>query len=287
MQIFVALVLAAAPAGGRRVAVLDVDAKSGVTRDEADMFAEMLQRGLRDLGLVVIGRRDIEAMLSVEKMKDALGCDSAACLTEIGGALGVEEIVQGMLSREGKRVFVSLKRIDPAAARVLKHVARPVDGGLLDNAPRLASELYDASGAPALPLSAGVWNCAMLVPASQQRFNSTLTASAASSDRMTFSYVEHSLEPFNTQGDVRWDATRKLFVRSMMTPNGLDESTSSGWADGRLEWRGTFARWGKLTNLPYRQSYIKVNASEYSTSFEVMVNGAWNALVTGSCRSAS
>src|SRR5688572_6686088 len=64
----------------RRVAVVEIAARGGVSVDEAEMFSEFLQRELRGRGHQVVGRREVEAVLGLEKMKDALGCDTAACM---------------------------------------------------------------------------------------------------------------------------------------------------------------------------------------------------------------
>lgn len=66
----------------------------------------------------VIGTSDINAMLGLEKMKEAVGCDDVACAAEIGGALGVRFLLAGSVSTLGGEIIVNLKLIDIAAQSV-------------------------------------------------------------------------------------------------------------------------------------------------------------------------
>ncbi|OGQ77270.1 MAG: hypothetical protein A2289_02260 [Deltaproteobacteria bacterium RIFOXYA12_FULL_58_15] len=49
-------------------------------------------------GSIVIGSQDINAMLGLDKMKDALGCTDLSCAADIGGALGVDFVLTGSVS---------------------------------------------------------------------------------------------------------------------------------------------------------------------------------------------
>src|SRR3954469_24747603 len=95
--LLLALLSAASP---RKVAVMGIQIKGGVERGEADMFGEFLQNELRTRGQSVIGKSDIEALLGLERMKDAVGCTDTSCLAEIGGALGVDEMVTGAVAKD-------------------------------------------------------------------------------------------------------------------------------------------------------------------------------------------
>jgi hypothetical protein len=66
-----------------------------------------------------LGADDLNALLGVEKMKDALGCDDVSCAAQIGGALGAPYLVAGDLSPLGDEVVLSLRLMDTRAARVL------------------------------------------------------------------------------------------------------------------------------------------------------------------------
>jgi hypothetical protein len=67
-----------------------------------------------------IGMDEIRDMLSHEANKQFMGCEeNEACLAEIAGALGVDELVSGSLSKvEGSHVMV-IRRIDQNRAKVV------------------------------------------------------------------------------------------------------------------------------------------------------------------------
>ncbi len=59
----------------------------------------------------VIGASDINALLGLERMKEAMGCDDVACAAEIGGALGAEYLVAGSIGELGGEIILTLKLI--------------------------------------------------------------------------------------------------------------------------------------------------------------------------------
>jgi len=128
-----------------KIAVLDVVARD-ITKNQAELVSELLQREIRAHGCSVIARSDIEAMLGLEKLKDTLSCDSTACLAEIGGALGVDEIVNGAVGKVGDIVVFTFKRIDPAHSVVVKQAVRQVDTAedenFLAEVPFVAADLF-------------------------------------------------------------------------------------------------------------------------------------------------
>lgn len=86
-----------------------------------DLLLSELQQNSTNLRIV--GQTDIEAVIGLEKRKDALGCDSAACLAEIGGALGVESIIYGAVSRLGKAHMLSLSWVRQRDASVIARIS--------------------------------------------------------------------------------------------------------------------------------------------------------------------
>jgi hypothetical protein len=58
-----------------------------------------------------MSRADIRSMISFEAEKQLLGCGEESCLAELGGALGVEFLVTGSVSRVGEATLLSLKKI--------------------------------------------------------------------------------------------------------------------------------------------------------------------------------
>ena len=77
----------------------------------------------------VINRDDITAMLQLESDKQMLGCtDDMSCLSEIGGALGVDKIIVGQVGRVEREYVVSLRLIEPSTAKVENRVLETFKG---------------------------------------------------------------------------------------------------------------------------------------------------------------
>ena len=82
-----------------------------------DELALTLLHGLKRYR--VMGPADLNALLGVEALKDAVGCDDVSCAAELGGALGAPFLVAGQLARLGDQVTISLKLMDTKAPSVL------------------------------------------------------------------------------------------------------------------------------------------------------------------------
>src|SRR5450755_440964 len=76
-----------------KVAVFEITGKMGMDHDRIEIFTELLQNEIRARGFQVIGRSDVQNILGMEAMKEELACSDSACAAEIGGALGVAQIV--------------------------------------------------------------------------------------------------------------------------------------------------------------------------------------------------
>jgi TolB-like protein len=123
------------PAG----AALDAEAARGLT----DAIAAEVARTPK---LRVVTQSDIQAMLSLEKQKQLLGCtEDVACMAEIGGALGVERLLVPSVTKLGGTYLVHLKLIDVKKARVLALAEGRVKGAvdqILEQLPPLVDQLF-------------------------------------------------------------------------------------------------------------------------------------------------
>jgi len=128
------------------LAVLEFAAKGGVSQDAADALADLVASEALGRGThKVIGKADIKSLIGYEKIKDALGCEEASCLAEIGGALGVDLILVGNVSLFDEVFLLNLRLIDPRKAEVSARVSRKVRGGraaLLDAVSPAVGELF-------------------------------------------------------------------------------------------------------------------------------------------------
>ncbi|MEE8410769.1 MAG: hypothetical protein V3T05_14310 [Myxococcota bacterium] len=103
----------------------DIDPKVGKVVSDS-MVAEV--RKLQ--GISAIGIDEIRDMLSHEASKQLLGCESdESCLAEIAGALGVDNLVTGVLSKVGDGHVMVVRRIDQRRAAVVGTVNRRLKAG--------------------------------------------------------------------------------------------------------------------------------------------------------------
>jgi hypothetical protein len=122
-----------------KVAVLDIKPQAGISKELASTVTGMVANEADRLDVFkVISKADIASMLQFEADKQLVGCEaSESCLAEIGGALGVEHIIYGQLSKLGEAYNLQLTLASPAGA-VENRVSENVTGG--------EGKLIDASG---------------------------------------------------------------------------------------------------------------------------------------------
>ena len=77
----------------------------------------------------VIGRSDIDAMLGMERQRDLLGCEDTSCFAELGGALGVERVLQMHVAQTEDGWVVTGKIINTRRAVVEKRASRIAGAG--------------------------------------------------------------------------------------------------------------------------------------------------------------
>ncbi len=106
-----------------RVAVYDFEL-SGVDPNIGTVVTDSMLAEVRKLqGISAIGMDEIRDMLSHEANKQILGCENnESCLAEIAGALGVDDLVSGKLSKVDDGVVFLVRRIDQRRAKVVGSV---------------------------------------------------------------------------------------------------------------------------------------------------------------------
>ena len=117
------------PAGQKTAfAVFDLKAQ-GLSEDAARNLTQLLAVEIKKIeGTTVVSRDDINAMLQMQTQKDQLGCDSVACLAEIGGALGVDNLIVGDVGKVANRYIVTLRMLDVRNSRALGRVNETFEG---------------------------------------------------------------------------------------------------------------------------------------------------------------
>src|SRR5512133_3100219 len=149
LSLALAAVLAATP----KLAVMPIAAGEGVPPTTTAAITDALAAEVRRRsGAEVITRKELETVLSLEAQKEMLGCQSDACIAEIGGALGVERLVAGDLARLGESWLFHLKVVETGKMKVSAQSDRRIRGGTIDDVldalPPMVTELFPG-GAPA------------------------------------------------------------------------------------------------------------------------------------------
>ena len=162
MGLLLALLLAAGPSGTAapapappskavaKVAVLDVRAGPKVDAALSPYLTQVLASEVAArTGTAPLVSADIRALLGFEKARRSLGCDDdgSACIAEIGGALGVDEVVHTSLllsesAGQESRYLLTSTRLDAHKARPLARDAQSIpsgDGAALELAVRRAA----------------------------------------------------------------------------------------------------------------------------------------------------
>jgi hypothetical protein len=124
-----------------KLAVLDLGDK-GVGAEVASLLTGVVSNKLTEIGIFeVISREDIKNMLTHEQDKILVGCSDTSCLSEIGGALGVENLIAGEVGLVGQKYVINLQRIDIRNAKVVKRAERQFKG----SRERLLEEVANAT----------------------------------------------------------------------------------------------------------------------------------------------
>jgi hypothetical protein len=113
-----------------------------------DFFNEHFSQQLVLQGVRVTTKNEISSLLGFERQKALLGCsdDSASCLAEMAGALGVDGLITGSLARFGSSYAINLKIVSAKNGTVLGAYATRLKGDeamldwLTETAKRFASK---------------------------------------------------------------------------------------------------------------------------------------------------
>jgi hypothetical protein len=148
----VACLLAATPP---KLAVLQVAGGEGVPQSTAAAITEAVVAEVRKQSRAeVITQREISSILSLENQKAMLGCQTDACMAELGGALGADRLVAGDLAKLGESFLLHLRVVDVKKVRVAAQADRRLRGGTIDDVhdvlPAMVAELFPGA-APAAP----------------------------------------------------------------------------------------------------------------------------------------
>lgn len=125
----VALLALAASADRPQLAAMPLAAKN-IPPETVQILDLLLVAELEATGqFAVVRPADVDAMIGLERMKDAAGCDDVSCVSDLAHALGVGLLMTGTAGKLGDELVVQLTLIDVREQRVQRRgqVTAPAD----------------------------------------------------------------------------------------------------------------------------------------------------------------
>jgi hypothetical protein len=133
-----------------KTVVVGVSGRRGVDEGLAQAMSDVVQGVFAgDVTRLTLGREDIQRVLNFETERQALGCDSASCLSEIASALDVDRLITGSIDKVGSSYLVVLNEIDARTVEPIGRVQRtlPLDEDqLVVGVQEMAKELLAQAG---------------------------------------------------------------------------------------------------------------------------------------------
>jgi len=104
----------------KTVAVLDIEAKGGITSSEAGTLSDRLRTELVDLNVhTVLERGQMEAILSEQGFNQS-GCTSSECIVEAGRLLGVQQMIAGDVGKLGNVLTIDIRVFDVSTGKIVR-----------------------------------------------------------------------------------------------------------------------------------------------------------------------
>ena len=115
---------------GKKLSFAVMDLKpTGLSPETAQNLTQVLSVEVKGVeGASVVSKADISAIVSLESVKTAAGCDTDSCMAEIGGALGVDRLISGDAGKLGSIFMVNLRLIDVRTGTVENRIAESYQG---------------------------------------------------------------------------------------------------------------------------------------------------------------
>lgn len=115
--------------GKTKIAILELKAERGLDEGLVKLLNELLLTEFGRSGeYEVIGGSDLASLLQLEEKKQMMSCDNIACLSELGGALGVDKLAAANIGKIGSFYLVNVKIINVRKAKVERRVSYKVQG---------------------------------------------------------------------------------------------------------------------------------------------------------------
>ncbi|MGC4122121.1 MAG: hypothetical protein QM765_47585 [Myxococcales bacterium] len=170
----------ATPASKKKVAVLEVQTLGTFDPKAVQGLSMVVVSEAEKAPLKVVAGTDLSALIGFERQKQMLGCTESSCLSEVGGALGVEYLLSTQVSEVGGVWLLTTTLLDVLRSVSLKRVSLKTEQvrSLVDLAQQATREalaaLPGSNPAPAAPPAISVSN-----PASPSSMSGTRVAGIA------------------------------------------------------------------------------------------------------------
>lgn len=132
-----------------KTVVVGLSARRGVDEGLALAMSDVVHGVFaKSPGRIVLGRQDIQRVLNFESERQALGCNTDSCLSELAQALDVERMITGSMDKVGSSYFVVITEIDARSVEPLGRVQGrlPLDeDALITEITALAEQLLKQS----------------------------------------------------------------------------------------------------------------------------------------------
>jgi TolB-like protein len=128
------------------LAVLDFEARGGVSKEDAASLSDAFQGKIIETGeFIVVDRNRIKSILQEQGFQQSEACSQVECIVEVGKILKVEKMFAGTIGKVGRIYTVNVQLIDVATAEIMQNKSRNHEGEieelLTDVIPELAGEM--------------------------------------------------------------------------------------------------------------------------------------------------
>jgi len=141
------------------IAILELDAKGGITADEASIITDRLRAQLHQTGhFQILERAKMESVLKELGFQQSAFCDDSKCKAQIGKLLGVDGLVTGSVSRLDTLYTLSIRVLNVEKGIIIREEFQdcecPLKEILTRVTPQLVARLLSQKTANALPQQA-------------------------------------------------------------------------------------------------------------------------------------
>ena len=114
----ITIVVSSVSFAATRVAVMDLHAKAGVSKDLASLLSDTLRAAaFNERVFDLMNREDMADILREVKFQQSGACESTSCVVSMGNALGVEKIITGSIGKLDDRYVLTVKLVDIAKSK--------------------------------------------------------------------------------------------------------------------------------------------------------------------------